>query len=454
MLDVIVVGGGIAGLSCAWRLAGRGQNLLLLEANPQPGGNIRTYESEGYRFENGPHSFMGSADDVFDLAEECELGSQVTGTRPQAKTRFIARYGRIHQAPDGPLSFLTTGLLTLGGKLRLMTEPLRLERGDIKDSAQTFFERRFGPEATDILIGAFISGVYAGDPRLLSAAAAFPLFWQFEVDSGSMIRGAYGWMQRRKAERVAQGRPVRKGLFAFEKGMGQLTAGVAAKLGDRCRLGTPVESIQRSGEGFSVKMANGTGETFSARKLVLAVPPPEASRLTLSMNPSLAGLLAGIPMAPIAVVHLGFEQRCSEVPDGFGFLVPRSEGIRSLGVLFPSRLFEGRAPEGGDLLAGFVGGMLDPKALDLNDEDLASIVTNDLRNLIQLEQKPSFVRVLRYSHAIPQFVSGHLERMKSIQLDLQSLPGLQLAGNYLRGVGVKDAVRSGFDAADSIAPGM
>jgi len=98
--------------------------------------------------------------------------------------------------------------------------------------------------------------------------------------------------------------------------------------------------------------------------------------------------------------------------------------------------------------------MLDPKALDLNDEDLASIVTNDLRNLIQLEQKPSFVRVLRYSHAIPQFVSGHLERMKSIQLDLQSLPGLQLAGNYLRGVGVKDAVRSGFDAADSIAPGM
>jgi oxygen-dependent protoporphyrinogen oxidase len=138
------------------------------------------------------------------------------------------------------------------------------------------------------------------------------------------------------------------------------------------------------------------------------------------------------------------------VPDGFGFLVPRGEGIRSLGVLFPSRLFDGRAPEGGDLLAGFVGGMTDPGALDLDDESIAMILFGDLERLCGLATRPAFQKVVRYRGAIPQLVLGHLDRMNLVRRRLARLPGLHLAGNYLHGVGMKDAVRSGFEAAEAV----
>ena len=152
-------------------------------------------------------------------------------------------------------------------------------------------------------------------------------------------------------------------------------------------------------------------------------------------------------MSPVAVVHLGYRERQVAIPEGFGFLVPRGEGVRSLGVLFPSRLFEGRAPDGGDLLAGFVGGMKDPEALDLDDEALAAVVIDDLRDLTGLDATPDMVRVLRYRQAIPQLVLGHPDRMERIQARRNQQPGLFLAGNYTLGVGLKDAVRSGLETA-------
>ena len=155
-------------------------------------------------------------------------------------------------------------------------------------------------------------------------------------------------------------------------------------------------------------------------------------------------------MAPVAVVHLGLRRRAPEVPDGFGFLAPRGEGVRSLGVLFPSRLFDGRTPEGGDLFTGFVGGTLDPAALDLDDAALLEIVRSDLSRLVRREVSPDFVRVARFPEAIPQCTLGHLDRLAGIRERLACLRGLVLAGNYLRGVGMKDAVGSGLDAAETV----
>ena len=185
-------------------------------------------------------------------------------------------------------------------------------------------------------------------------------------------------------------------------------------------------------------------------RLVLAVPPAEAGKLLAGLDAELGVQLGRIPMAPVAVVHMGYPAGARQVPDGFGFLAPRGEGVRSLGVLFPSRLFEGRAPEGGDLLAGFVGGVLDPAALDLEDEALLAVVRSDLVKLIGLETAPAIVRIFRYPHAIPQLTLGHTDRMTNIEARLGRLPGVALAGNYLRGVGMKDAVISGFEAAARI----
>ena len=354
VLDAIVIGGGVAGLSCAWRLQRAGLSVKLFEAADQPGGHVRTIEDGGFRIEHGPHSLMASGDQVFAVAEEVGLTDQLTGTRPESGARFIARNGRLHAMPTSLWSFLTTRLLSFGAKLMLATEPLRLKRGRPDDSAATFFKRRFGAEAARVLAGAFISGVYAGDPEKLSARAAFALFWGFEQSHGSMILGALPYYRRRAAERKAAGLPARKGLYSFRGGLGRYPEAVAERLGESYLGGCPVTGIEREMSAWRVDTVQGCRH---ARSVVLAVPPREASELLAGQDQAMAQQLAGIPLAPVAVVHMGFHQRQEAIPEGFGFLVPRDEGVRSLGVLFPSRLFTDRTPQGGDLLAGFVGGV-------------------------------------------------------------------------------------------------
>jgi len=444
--DVLVVGGGVAGLACASTLLDRGVDVRLVETRDTPGGNVRTDEVQGFRLERGPHSFMASADPVFALVDALHMTHRVTSTRPESADRFVVRDGRLHPIPTGPWSFLTTGLLSWEARFTLLTEPLRVERGTSDDTAEDFFIRRFGPEAARVLPGAFVSGVYAGDPAILSAEAAFPLFWGFEQETGSMIRGAYKHMRRRKAERKAKGTPARSGLYSFQGGLGALTRRAAEHLGDRYVGACPATSVVRGPGGYRVTAG---GISYETRSLVLATPPGAAATLASDLDPDLSRDLSGIPMAPVAVVQLGFKKRLAAIPEGFGFLVPRGEGIRTLGVLFPSRLFTDRTPEGGDLLAGFLGGMRDGAALDLDDDALVSLLLGELKTLTGLDATPDLVDITRHRAAIPQFVMGHPERMDRIRARLRQIPGLFLAGNYLSGVGIKDAARSILAAADA-----
>jgi oxygen-dependent protoporphyrinogen oxidase len=342
---------------------------------------------------------------------------------------------------------VTSALLSARSKLTLATEPFRRSRGNPDDTASTFFERRFGQEAARVLAGAFISGVYAGDPEQLSAAAAFPLFWRFEQETGSMIRGALRHRRQRRRELARRGEAPRRGIFSLVNGLGQLTAALADALGDRCHLGAEVRSLKASTGGFEVTTDH---SLVRARYVVIATQPQAAARVVATVDTDLAGLLDGVPMSPVAVVHLGYEHHLAAVPNGFGFLAPRDEGVRTLGVLFPSRLFEGRAPGRGDLLTGFVGGAIDPGALELDDDELVGTVRGDLEALTGLDASPCFKRVRRYPRAIPQLVVGHLERLSTISTLLERHEGLFLAGNYLRGVGMKDAAASGLDAAASV----
>ncbi len=450
MADVVVVGAGPAGLSAGIRLVAAGVDVTVLEAIDEPGGNVRTMERDGFRMERGPHTFMASAQGVFELASECSADGMLAAANESSQRRFIARSGRLHEVFTGPVGFVRSDLLSARGKLDLLTEPLRTRRGDVTDSAARFFDRRFGPEAARVLAGAFVSGVYAGDPEALSAPAAFPLFWGFEEKHGGMIRGGIMHMLAKRAERRRLGMaalPRRRGLFTTTGGLGTLTRAAADVLGDRLVLSSPVTAVAREGSGWALETAGGQ---VRANRVIIATPPARAAAMLEELDPALADELAGITLAPVALVHMGFTSRCGRIPDGFGFLVPRGEGIRTLGVLFVSRMFDDRTPGRGDLLSGFVGGMLDCEALALTDGKLVDVVAGDLGKLTGHDRAPDTVEVLRYSAAIPQLSLGHMGRMKRIEKALAAHVGLGLAGNYLGGVGMKDAVASGFEAGRRI----
>jgi oxygen-dependent protoporphyrinogen oxidase len=328
-----------------------------------------------------------------------------------------------------------------------MLEPLRTRRGHPDDTAEQFFTRRFGAEGARVLAGAFISGVYAGDARRLSAPAAFPLFWKFEQEHGGMIRGAFAHAKERRRLRRLTGRPRRRGLYSFRGGLGRLPAALAAGLGRRCRFAQPVKSVIPMERGFRI---HGDGPSCEAAAVVVATPPRQAAAVLRDSDRRLADLLAGVPMAPVSTVHLGYGERLERAPEAFGFLAPRNEGVRVLGVLFASRLFEDRAPTQGDLFTAFFGGVLDQAALELADEQLSTIAQKELRRLLGIETPPVYVRTTRYPSAIPQLELGHGARVDEMSRRLANFSGLFLAGNYLRGVGIKDAAASGLEAARSV----
>jgi len=449
MRDVIVVGGGLSGLAAGIALQAEGRDVRVVEASDAPGGNIRTRDVDGHLMESGPHSWMGSAEAMWEIVERMGLEDRVQETRPESRERFIWRAGALRRLPSGPGSAVTTSILGTGAKLRLLAEPW--VRGDARedDTVDTFFRRRFGDEAAEYLAGPFVSGIYAGDARAIGARASFPLLWQAERDHGSVVRGLIRHLRQKKRERAAAGdaRPVRRGQFSLQGGMGAMADAMAARLGDALRTEAPATRVERRDDGWQVEAG---GRTESARTLLIACPPDDTARLLAPLDEELADELRGIPLSPAAVVHLAGPEP-SPFPMGFGFLVPRGSGIRTLGTVCISNLYPGRAPVGRWLVTSFIGGSLDPGALDLSDQELVDVVGADNARLLGETVHPDLARVLRYRAAIPQLLPDHPERVARIRERVASRhPSLVLAGNYLSGVGMRDAAATGLAGAEQV----
>lgn len=441
MPKIAIVGAGISGLAVGFELLERGappEDLVLLEAETRPGGNIRTDRFDGFVVERGPNGFLDNSPPTLDLVRRIGLEGRLLPSEKAAALRFIFRGGRLHEVPMSPPALLASGLLSARGKLRLFGEPFVPRGGSPEESVFDFAARRIGGEAARILVDSMVSGVFAGDAKRLELRAAFPRMEGMERRYGGLVRAllAIRRERKRRGERASAGAgPAGPGgrLTSFAGGLEEIIEALARSLAPSLRLGAAVESIDAAaGDRFRVRLAS--GETIDADAVVLSCPSPEAARIVGALDADLASLLSEIPSASIAVVATVYDAAATEPPHGFGFLVPRGEGPRILGCLWDSSTWQGRAPEGRVLLRTMIGGAHDPEAIRLDDEALLALVARDLAACMGLRDAPTFHRIYRYPSGIPQYRPGHSARLARIRERLALRPGLFVAGNSYGGI--------------------
>jgi oxygen-dependent protoporphyrinogen oxidase len=444
MTRTVVVGAGLSGLSAAWALARGNADVAVLEASPRAGGVVRTEARGGYLLELGPNTVRPSAE-LWRLIEELGLAGDALLADPRA-TRYVDYGGTLHPLPSGPASFLGSRLLSLSGKVRLLSEPFRRSAGPPDESVRDFARRRLGEEAADRLVEPFVAGIFAGRAARLEAASAFPRLVGWERAKGSIVRGAIA--SRRG---VTQSPHAPKGLLSFREGLETLPRALARSLGAAFQPGREARSLEpRAGGGWTVATSAGPLETD---RVLLASPAAVAARLVAGFAPGAARALEAIPHPPLAVLHLSWPEAALVRPlHGFGHLVCPSPERRILGAVWSSSLFPGRAPEGRALMTVFLGGAREPEILAQGDGQLAELAARDLEAEGLVRGSPELVLATRWERAIPQYEIGHAERLASLEAAEARFPGLRFLGNYRGGISVADVVASGLRAgAASVA---
>ena len=422
--------------------------MLVLEGGSRPGGLIATKENDGFRFELGPQSFL-STGPLLELIGSLGIKDQLLYADRRVP-RYILVGGKLVQAPLAPPSLLTTPLFSGATKWRLFTEMFRKSRPPAGDeSIAGFVRRKFGNELLDRLVAPFVSGIYAGDPERLSMHASFPKIHEFEEKYGSVLRGAM-------KSRPAKGTPRDAGLCSFRDGMETLPRALGMRLGDALHLQTRVVDLsdgRANGQPWfeiAIEREN-RQETLAASAVVVATPTVTAAQILTGISAQFAATLSRIEYATVAVVSACYRREQLKRPaDGFGFLVPRSEGLRVLGTVFNSSLFPGRAPEGMVCFTSFAGGATDPAICEGSEDQIAETIGAEVGRVLGISGKPVATSIQRYARALPQYNLGHTELVKSLESQVAAVPGLFLAGNYLSGPSIGACLEQAFRTADAV----
>ena len=447
-MHIAVVGGGLSGLTTAYALLKKNENLnvVVLEAEWRSGGKVWSDRADGFLCEKGPNGFLDNKPLTLEFCKQLAL-EPVRGNE-NAKKRFIFSGGKLNMLSASPISFLKSDLMSWKGKLRMVYE-LFAPKGPDDESVADFVIRRLGKEGLEKLIDPMSSGIFAGDPYKMSIRHCFPRIKELEKNYGSLIKAMIKLKKERKKSGGGEVGPAPGGnLTSFYDGAQTLTDSLSEKLGERLKLGVSVTGIEKDNDSYKVHT---TDKIFNADIVVLASPAYASSEILQGFDKKLSQALVEIPYTPVSVVCFGYKRdKVGHSLQGFGFLIPHKERMKILGTLWDSSIFPNRAPEDYVLLRSMVGGAQSPELALLDDSALVSTVFDDLRPILSLRAEPDMVRIYRWEKAIPQYVLRHGERLQLLDERLKSYPGLYLTGNAYRGIGINDCVENGFKLADEI----
>jgi oxygen-dependent protoporphyrinogen oxidase len=455
VIDTLIVGAGISGLSLAHALQKDTRQVLVTERQGRVGGNITTNRVAGFLWEEGPTSFSPNPA-LLGLAIEVGLKDELV-LADRRLPRYVYWKGQLLPVPMNPPAAVTSQLLSWRGKLRALTGALgfvsppsgsELAQQGGKETVAQFFRRHLGTEVAERLVAPFVSGVYAGDVHQLSADAAFRRITQLADVGGGLVAGAI--LQRRQKPKTVEAQdaniPQTKPgeLGSFREGLGALPEAIASRLDGAVKLNWTLTQLRPTEQQtYIADFSTPEGDRqIEARSVVLTTPGDVTAKLLQPLLPTVSQALQGIPYPPVACVVLAYPDSAVGRPlQGFGNLIPRHQGIRTLGTIWSSTLFEGRTPPGWQILTNFIGGATDPKIAELDQEQIVQEVHKDLRQILLAQDvQPKVLAVHLWKRAIPQYTLGHQERLEAINRGLEQMPGLYLCSNFIDGVSLGDCV--------------
>ncbi len=400
MKKALVVGGGISGLATAYLLGERAKaagielQVTLWEKEPRVGGKIWSIKADGYLCEWGPNGFLDNKPQTLDLCRDLGADKQLLSSNDNARKRFIYSEGVLHRLPENGPSFLKSKLISWPGKLRLAMEPLIPQyQGDADETLAAFGRRRLGDEALRKLIAPMVSGIFAGDPETMSLVSCFPRIAELEREYGGLIKAMIK-LARKKKQEIAEGKVVSSAagpggiLTSFRDGIQSLTDIVAKRIGEGGVVADRSVSAVRRCESAPFRVEAEKGD-LEADVVVLATPAYASAEILRYLDPGITMVLQEIPYATMTVVCFGYEREKIEHDlNGFGYLIPKQEGMNTLGTLWDSSIFANRAPDGKVLLRSMMGGACFPEYIKLSDEEVTRRVRADLATIMGIREAP------------------------------------------------------------------
>jgi oxygen-dependent protoporphyrinogen oxidase len=448
--EYIIIGGGLSGLTLAFYLKNAGKKVIVLESSSRIGGVIRTIRTKGFLMEAGPNTGILSSPEIVELFDDLDGDVSLEKPGNKSKIRWIWKAGRWHPLPAGLIQAVNTPLFSTGDKFRILGEPFRSRGQNEDETVAELVRRRMGKSFLDYAVDPFISGIYAGDPELLVTRHALPKLYRLEQEYGSFIRGAIKKRSEKKEPRLQK---ASREVFSAKGGLQNLTDALAKRIGsDSIFIDCKDVKVHQSGKGYHAEVEHnqkGKLEIYADSVITTSAAHSLGSMLSFIDQKDIQVIMK-LRYAKVVQVGAAYSKWDGIELNAFGGLIPSKEGKEALGILFPSSIFTGRAPEGGALLSVFFGGMKKSRFIEKDDDEIKEIALHEIKETLKSKRQPDVFDIFRYQFAIPQYEKSSEERLKTIEKIENQHPGLILAGNIRDGIGMADRVKQAREIANQL----